>query len=328
MKKRSTFLVVTLLLMSLIISSNGLGASKKIVIKWGHSYPNAHPCNIAANKFASIVAKQSKGKIKVEIYPNGQLGSVKDNIEGAIVGTQEMSMEGSGAVSQFSPRLGIGECPYVWRDLEHMNKVMDGPIGDELKAELLKGRGLRILTTFYYGTRHLTANKPVYKLEDLKGLKLRTPQVPTLMEMGKAWGANPTPVEFGELYMALQTGVVDAQENPIPTIYSTKVYEVQKYLMLTGHVITPLFVMINERVWKSLTPTQQKIVMSAIKEARDLNNKMVNEQEESLLSKLKAAGMTIIKVDEKPFRKAAAVVPPKFEHIWGKGFYEKIVNTK
>jgi TRAP-type transport system periplasmic protein len=239
-----------------------------------------------------------------------------------------MVLIGSGGISQFSPRLGIGECPYIWRDIDHMNKVMDGTVGEEMRDELLKGRGLRILTTFYYGRRHLTANKSIMKPEEMKGFKLRTPQVPVILEMAKSWGANPTPLAIGELYLALKTGVVDGQENPIPTIDAFKFYEAQKFIMLTGHIITPLPVIINERTWRKLSPEHQKVLMDAVLEAREVNNKLTLSQEETFLGNFKKAGMTVVQPDVEAFKKASVGAREKLESVWGKGLYEKIVNVK
>jgi len=209
-----------------------------------------------------------------------------------------------------------------------MNKVMDGAVGEEMRDELLKGRGLRILTTFYYGRRHLTANKSITKPEEMKGFKLRTPQVPVILEMAKSWGANPTPLAIGELYLALKTGVVDGQENPIPTIDAFKFYEAQKFIMLTGHIITPLPVIINERTWRKLSPDHQKVLMDTVLEAREVNNKLTLSQEESLLANFKKAGMTVIQPDVEAFRKASAGAREKLDGVWGKGLYEKIVSVK
>jgi TRAP-type transport system periplasmic protein len=325
--KRSVCILVAIL-MGVGVFLGGLEFARAEVLKLGNSYPPDHPSNVAAKKMAEIVAAKTQGKLTIELYPSGQLGSDKDNVEGTIMGTQDLVLIGSGGISQFSPRLGIGECPYLWRDIDHMNKVMDGPVGEEMRDELLKGRGLRILTTFYYGRRHLTANKAITKPEEMKGFKLRTPQVPVILEMAKSWGANPTPLAIGELYLALKTGVVDGQENPIPTIDAFKFYEAQKFIMLTGHIITPLPMIINERAWRKLSPEHQKVVMDAAGEARELNNKLTLSQEESLLTNFKKAGMTVVQPDVEAFRKASAGAREKLEGVWGKGLYEKIVNTK
>ena len=325
--KRSVCILVAIL-MGVGVFLGGLEFARAEALKLGNSYPPDHPSNVAAKKMAEIVAAKTQGKLTIELYPSGQLGSDKDNVEGTIMGTQDLVLIGSGGISQFSPRLGIGECPYIWRDIDHMNKVMDGPVGDEMRDELLKGRGLRILTTFYYGRRHLTANKAITKPEEMKGFKLRTPQVPVILEMAKSWGANPTPLAIGELYLALKTGVVDGQENPIPTIDAFKFYEAQKFIMLTGHIITPLPMIINERAWRKLSPEHQRVVMDAAGEARELNNKLTLSQEESLLANFKKAGMTVIQPDVEAFRKASTGAREKLEGVWGKGLYEKIVNTK
>jgi TRAP-type transport system periplasmic protein len=313
-------------LVTCILFAAGISAAE--VLKMGNSYPPDHPSNVAAKKMAEILAAKTQGKLTMELYPSGQLGSDKDNVEGTIMGTQDLVLIGSGGISQFSPRLGIGECPYLWRDIDHMNKVLDGPVGEEMRDELLKGRGLRILTTFYYGRRHLTANKAITKPEEMKGFKLRTPQVPVILEMAKSWGANPTPLAIGELYLALKTGVVDGQENPIPTIDAFKFFEAQKFIMLTGHIITPLPMIINERAWRKLSPEYQKIVMDAAQEARELNNKLTLSQEDSFLANFKKAGMTVIQPDVEAFRKASMGAKEKLEGVWGKGLYEKIVNVK
>jgi len=319
-------------LMGLCVVSLFLGASfaqeKPVVLKFGNSYPVDHPSNVGARKMAEIVAAKTNGKLKIELYPAGQLGSDKDNIEGTIMGTQDLLLIGAGGISQYSPRLGIGECPYIWRDIDHMNKVMEGPVGDMLGEDLLKGRGLRILTVFYYGKRQLTSNKPIRTLADLKGFKLRTPQNAPIMEMAKSWGASPTPMDIKELYFALRQNVVDGQENPLPTIDGFKFFEAQKYIMLTGHIITPLPMIINEREYKRLSPEFRTIVRNAALEARDLNNKLMQEQESSLLDKFKAAGMTVIAVDAEPFRQAAQSVHITMEKVWGKGLYENIVAVK
>jgi TRAP-type C4-dicarboxylate transport system substrate-binding protein len=146
--------------------------------------------------------------------------------------------------------------------------------------------------------------------------------------MAKSWGANPTPLNIGELYLALKTGVVDGQENPIPTIDAFKFYEAQKFIMLTGHIITPLPLIINERSWRQLSPEYQKILKEAALEARELNNKLTLSQEATLLENFKKAGMTVIQPDVEAFKRASSGAREKLEGVWGKGLYEKIVNIK
>jgi TRAP-type C4-dicarboxylate transport system substrate-binding protein len=176
--------------------------------------------------------------------------------------------------------------------------------------------------------RHLTANKPVNKPEDVKGLKLRVPEVPLYLEMARAWGANPTPMAFAELYLALKQGTVDAQENPIPTINSGKFYEVQKYLILTGHIMVPQFHAISDKLWKSLSPGDQKILQDAVDEGIAFSNDLLIKQEQSLVDEFKKKGMTVITPDVEAFRKVSMTAIPKLEEKWGKGLYEKITAIR
>jgi tripartite ATP-independent transporter DctP family solute receptor len=330
MKYMKCVFVLLCLLVSGMLYAGGSGeaAAGSVNLRYGNSYPPDHPSNIASAKFAELVKERTNSKVTVSLFPGGQLGGDRDQAEGTIMGTQEMLLIGTGGISQFSPILGIGECPFIWRDVEHMGKVLESDVGKTLTADLLKNRGLRILEFFYYGTRHLTANKPVNTPADMKGFKLRTPQVPVLVAMAKSWGAEPTPMDISELYLSLKTNVVDGQENPIPTISGFKFYEAQKYLILTGHVKTPSPFIINERVFQSLLPEQQKAIVSSAKEAKGMNDKLTIEAENALLDTMKKAGMQVIEPNVEAFRKATSVVPPQFESVWGKGLYEKIISIK
>lgn len=307
-------------------SSGDSGKSNPILLRYGNSYAPDHPTNVASKKFIEIVEQKTNGKIKFNFFPGGQLGSDRAQAEGTIMGTQDMVLIGSGGISEFSPRMGIGECPFIWRDVDHMNKVLEGDIGKELTDELLTRRGLRVLTFLYYGSRNVTSYKPVKSPADMKGFRLRTPTVPILVAMARSWGAEPTPMDLGELYMALQTNVVDGQENPVPTIATNKLNEVQKYLILTRHVMTPGVLIISERKFKELGEENQKIVMEAAKEAKVLNDKLTIEREGP--EAINALKMELIQPDIEAFRRASKDVHLEFEEVWGKGLYDKIVNFK
>jgi tripartite ATP-independent transporter DctP family solute receptor len=237
-----------------------------------------------------------------------------------------MVLIGTGGISEFSPKMGIGECPFIWRDVEHMAKVLDSEAGKELTDELLRRRGLRVLSFFYYGSRNLTANKPIRTPAEMRGFKLRTPTVPVLVAMARSWGAEPTPMDLSELYLSLQTNVVDGQENPVPTIAANKFNEVQKYLILTQHVKTPAVLLISERRFQELGEANQKIILDAAKEAKALNDRLTIEAESP--EAIRKLGMEVIEPDMAAFRQTSSVVPPQFEEVWGKGLYDKIVNTR
>jgi TRAP-type C4-dicarboxylate transport system substrate-binding protein len=189
---------------------------------------------------------------------------------------------------------------------------------------------MRILGTTYYGTRHLTtSNKNVKAPADLAGFKLRVPENDVFKAMAEAWGARPTPMNFGELYLALKQGTVDGQENPLPTIKSGKFDEVQKYLVLTGHIITPRLVVVNDGFWKGLKPADQKLLQDAIDAGIQWQNAELASQEKALVESMRSGGMTVVPVDIEAFRKPVVdAVVPKFESRWGKGTYEKLQQIK
>lgn len=312
----------------LLAVSGAWAQASPLVMKWGIVLQPEHPFVLGMKKTAEIVGQKTNNGIQIQVFPSAQLGTGKDMIEAVVFGSQAMATEGAAMFSQWSPRLSIMEAPYIFRDVDHMYKVMKGPIGQEMQEELVAKRGLRSLGVLYYGVRHLTANKPVTKPEDVKGMKLRVPEVPLYLEMARAWGANPTPMAFAELYLALKQGTVDAQENPIPTINSGKFYEVQKYLILTGHIMVPQFHTISDKLWKSLSAADQKILQDAVDEGIAFSNATLIKQEQSLVDEFKAKGMQVITPDVEAFRKASMAAIPKLEEKWGKGLYEKITAVR
>lgn len=303
-------------------------ASAQVVIKWGVVLAPEHPFTLGMKKTAEIVAQKTNNRIQIQIFPGAQLGTGKDMIEATVFGSQSMVTEGAAMFSQWAPRLSIMEAPYLFRDVDHMIKAIKSPVGQEMVDELTAKRGLRSLGVVYYGVRHLTANKPVHTPEDVKGLKLRVPEVPLYLEMAKSWGANPTPMAFAELYLALKQGTVDAEENPIPTINAGKFYEVQKYLILTGHIMVPQLHVISDKVWKSLAAADQKILQEAVDEGIAYSTDMLIKQEQTQAEEFKKKGMQVITPDVAAFKKASMAVIPKMEGVWGKGLYEKLAEIR
>jgi tripartite ATP-independent transporter DctP family solute receptor len=325
--KRWKIFVVLVCLVNIVTMAE---AADKIVIKWGDVLAADHPSVMMISKVAEIVAQKSNGQIEIQSYPGGQLGGSRDMIEGVSMGTQEMVTEGAANFGQWVPSIGIVEAPYIWRGVEHLLAVMDGPIGQEMNIQLIENRGMRILGTTYYGVRNVTTtDKEIHTVADMKDFKIRVPENEIFMAMARSWGAKPTPMNFNELYLALRQKVVDGQENPSPTIDSAKFYEVQKYLILTGHIITPRLVVINEAFWQKLSEEDQKIIQEAVKEGIAYNNAEILQREKDLLAKFEAQGMTIITPDVEEFRKAVLdTVPAMFEEKWGKGLWEKIQSVK
>ncbi|MCC7216172.1 MAG: sialic acid TRAP transporter substrate-binding protein SiaP [Burkholderiales bacterium] len=304
--------------------------AQEIVLRWSDVVPATHPSVQMIERIAADVKAKSGGRIAIQAFPAGQLGSSRDTIEAVANGTQQLVTEGAANFGAWVPAISVVESPYIWRDGDHLVKAMSGPVGKAFNDELVAKRGMRILGTTYYGTRHLTTStKNVRTPADLAGFKLRVPENDVFKAMAEAWGARPTPMNFGELYLALKQGTVDGQENPLPTIKSGKFDEVQKYLVLTGHIITPRLVVVNDAFWKGLKPADQKIIQDAINAGIAWQNAELARQEKELVDSMKAGGMTVVAVDVEQFRKpVVAAVVPKFESRWGKGTYEKLQQMK
>ena len=234
-----------------------------ITIKFGHSGTKVHQYHIGATKLAELVDKYSGGKMKVEVFPDAQLGGERDLAEGTRLGTVDMAVSAAGSILPlWVPEFQVVEMPFIFRDRPHTYRVLDGPVGAELNG-LADKKGIKVLGYWEVGFRNMTNNKrPIVTPKDMQGLKIRVQQSKVYIEMMKSLGAIGTPIAFTELYSALQQGVVDGQENPIPTIRSMNYFEVQKYLSLTFHTYTPGAIMINPKLWNSLTAEQKAILQN------------------------------------------------------------------
>ena len=305
-------------------------AQQPMVMRWGDVVAGGHPQVMMIERVAADVKAKTNGRIDIQGFPNGQMGSSRDMIEAVSNGTQQLVTEGAANFGAWIPSISVTEAPFIWKNPEHLIKALNGPLLEKYNEQLIKARGMRILGAVYYGTRHLTtSNLPVKTVNDAKGLKVRVPENDVFKAMAEAWGAKPTPMNFNELYLALKTGTVDGQENPLPTIKSGKFHEVQKYIILTGHIMTPRLVVVNEAFWQKVPAADRKIVEDVLKTHMAWADSEIKKQEIALLDEFKAAGVTIIQPDVESFRKATlAVVPAKFEAKWGKGTFDSIANMQ
>src|SRR5712692_9449931 len=296
------------------------------VLRWGGVQAPGHASGQSAELAAKEVKEKTGGRIEIQGFPSGQLGGSRDMVEAVASGALTMVTEGGALIGQFLPQISIIEAPYIWKDAAHMARALSSPLMDELNKALVDKRGMRIIAVNYYGKRHVTTgNKEVRTVADMQGLKLRVPEVDTFKAMAEAWGAKPTPLNFGELYLALSQGAVDGQENPLPTIQSGKLFEVQKYLVLTGHIITPRLVIVNDAAWQKIPEADRAVVQAAIRSAAAWNDREIATQEASLAETFKKGGMIVIEPDVESFRKPVlAKLPPMFEAKWGKGLWERL----
>ena len=304
----------------------GGAAAQQVTLRWGDVVGGTHPSVQMIERIAAEVKEKSGGRIAVQGFPGGQLGGSRDMIDAVANGAQQIVTEGAANFGAWVPSISVVEAPYIWRDAAHLDRAMNGSIGESFNETLVKARGMRILGTTYYGTRHITTtSKEVRSPADMAGFKLRVPENDVFKAMAEAWGARPTPMNFGELYLALKQNVVDGQENPLPTIKSGKFDEVQKYLVLSAHIITPRLVVVNEVFWQGLSAGDRRIISDAVKNGIAWQNAELIRQEGSLVDTFKAAGMTVVTPDPKAFRDpVVAKVPKMFESKWGAGTYERI----
>ena len=265
--------------------AGGVFAQHALVMRWGDVVAGGHPQVVMMERVAAEVKAKTAGRIDIQPFPNGQIGSSRDMIEAVSNGTQQLITEGTANFGAWAPSISVTEAPFIWRDPAHLIKAMNGPLLEKYNEQLIKARGMRILTT---------SNKAVRSLDDVKGLKVRVPENDVFKAMAESWGARPTPMNFNELYLALKTGTVDAQENPLPTIKSGKFNEVQKYLILTGHVMTPRLVVVNDAFWQKVTAADRKVVEDVLKTHMAWSDEQIQKQEASMLDEFRAAGVTVI----------------------------------
>jgi tripartite ATP-independent transporter DctP family solute receptor len=303
-----------------------LNSHAALTLKLGHVQTETDLWHVGSLKFAELVDAKTNGEIKVQVYPNSTIGNDRDMAEGLQMGSVDFSLI-AGVLGNFEPSLQIMEMPYLFKNEEHLRKVIYGPVGETLLANLLKSSSIRGLSFWDRGPRHLTTNKPVNTLADIKGLKIRVPEIPPMVAAWKAMGANPTPMAWGEVYTALQQNVIDAQENPIPIIYSGKIYEVQKNLALTRHKYEYVIFVMSERTWSKLTPAQQKAVSEAAAEATQYENKLVFEKTGEILKELQANGMQVTEPDVTEWAKIAQTTHKEFAEKYGIDIYNQIIEA-
>ena len=286
-----------------LILTGGAIAQER-VLKLGHLANEQNPWNKASLKFGEELSKLTDGRIKVEVYPNDSLGNEIDLINGMQLGTADMTITGE-SLQNWAPKAALLAIPYGYSSLDDVDKVAGGEIGKEIEAEIIEKARVRPIAYFPRGPRDLTSNRPIKTPDDLKGLKLRVPNVPLFVDVWKAEGASPTPMAFSEVFTSLQNGTIDAQENPLSLIDSANFNEVQKYVNRTEHVRSWIYLTISELVWQQLSPEDQKAVMTAAKTAQDYERKLFVEDEANLEKTLKDKGMTFVDVDQAAFKAKA-----------------------
>lgn len=326
--KRTAIFILALACMIGFTASQVLAQSKVLKITTGLT--EEHPVYLANKRFGEILAAKLPGKYTVQAYANAQLGDDVRATEAVRMGTLEMVMTSSSPLTGLVPEFNVFDLPFIIPSEKAADAIFDGPVGAKLAAAL-EPKGLKLLAYYENGFRQLTNSaREVKSPADMKNLKIRTMQNPIHLEAFRAMGANPTPMPFSEVFTAMQQKTIDGQENPIPTIWLSKFYEVQKYISLTGHVYGPQIMLINKKLWDSFPAADQKIIAEAAKETaiyqRGLNRKLNTE----FVDNLKKAGNTVTVLtpaQHKAFVDACASVYATWEPKIGKALVDEFKAT-
>ena len=299
-------------------------------LKWAHVYETSEPFHKYAVWAGDEIKKRTNGRYEIQVFPASSLGKESDINQGLTLGTVDIILTGASFAGRSHPPLAITYFPFIFRDAEHQLKYANSDVFRELAKGYDEKTGNHITALTYYGARQVTSNAahPVTKPEDMKGLKIRVPDAPAYLAFPKALGANPTPIAFAEVYLALQNNTVDAQENPLPTIEAKKFYEVQKNISLTGHIVDSLLTVVSGQVWSKLSDADKKAFTEVIQEAADKTGREIIASEARLVDEFKKKGINVIAVDKNAFREAVLKTTKPSDLGYRQQDYDRIVNMK
>ena len=305
-------------------------AEAQTVLKWAHVYETPEPYHTQALWAAEEIKKRTNGRYEIQVFPASQLGKENQINEGLGLGTVDIIYTGVAFAGATHKPLAISNAPYILRDFDHWKAYRDSPLFDKLSKGYEEKTGHEVLALTYYGQRHVTANKAIEKPEDMKGMKLRVPPAPLFLMFTKSVGANATPIAFAEVYLALQQGTVDGQENPLPTVLAKKFYEVQTHVNLTGHITESLLTSVGGHVWSSLSEEDKAVFVDVLKQAASNATDAIRASEQKLADEFRKLGKTVVEPDRAAFREAAIPLhnDPESGAGWTKEEYDELQALK
>jgi tripartite ATP-independent transporter DctP family solute receptor len=297
-------------------------------LKWAHVYETSEPYHTESVWAAEEIKKRTSGRFEIQVFPASSLGKETDINQGLTLGTVDMIISGPSFAARSYPRIGIAYYPFIFRDGDHLIAYSKSDVFREMVNEFRQKTGIQITAYTYYGARHTTAQKAFTDCAGMKGIKIRVPDVPAYRATPEACGANPTPIAFAEVYLALQNGTVEAQENPLTTIEAKKFFEVQKHIMLTGHIVDGLVTQIAPHVWNRLSDADKKVFTDVTQEAAVRATAQIKKREAELVAEFRAKGLGVHNVNRQSFVDAVLKNRP----LEGLGFtrrdYDRIVAVK
>ncbi|MEI6761333.1 MAG: sialic acid TRAP transporter substrate-binding protein SiaP [Betaproteobacteria bacterium] len=299
-------------------------AQAQTKLKWAHVYETSEAYHTQSVWAAEEIKKRSNGKFDIQVFPASTLGKETDINQGLQLGTVDMIISGPSFAARSYPRFGIAYYPFIFRDGDHLLAFAKSAVFKEMVDDFRAKTGIQVTAYTYYGARHTTAQKAFTNCEGMKGIKIRVPDVPAYTATPKACGANPTPIAFAEVYLALQNGTVEAQENPLTTIEAKKFYEVQKAIMLTGHIVDGLTTQIAPHVWNKLTDAEKTMFTDVTREAAARASAEIKKREGELVEEFKKKGLQVVNVDRKSFQDAVLKNSPLESMGFTRSDFDKI----
>jgi len=302
--------------------------SAQTKLKWAHVYETSEPFHTASVWAAQEIGKRTNGRYQIDVYPASQLGKEADINQGLSLGSVDIIISGSSFAAKSYPPIGVTYYPYTFRDADHLLAYTKSDIFKELAKGYEDKTSHHIAAVTYYGVRQTSSNRPIKACADMKGLKMRVPDVPAYLAMPRACGANTAPIAFAEVYLALQNGTVEAQENPLTTIEAKKFYEVQKHIVLTGHIVDHLNTVVAGGLWKKLSDEDRKIFTDVAQEAAAKATAEIKEKEAKLVAFFKEKGLTVTEVDKNEFRDTVMKTTSFESFDYRKSDWERIQAVK
>lgn len=297
-------------------------------LKWAHVYEVSEPYHTCAVAASDLLSKATDGRYDIEVFPASSLGKEVDINEGLGLGTVDIIYTGQLFAGRSYGPIAIGGAPFMFRDFDHWDNYRNSDLFADMSKGYEEASGNHITSMTYYGQRHVTSNVEIKSPENMKGLKIRVPNAPLYMMFPLAVDANPTPIAFAEVYLALQQGTVDAQENPLPTIQAKKFYEVQKYISLTGHISDALMTIVGGPAWGAMSPEDQTALDSVLDETAVCASDQIIQKEKDLVQWFRDNGVTVNEVDRTPFREATMELHNGPDATWDQATYDRLQAIK
>ena len=325
-----SFLVVPMLILGLVAcndseEASGSKSGETITWKMGHLSNTDHQWHKTAEKFAELVDEKTDGKLNIEIYPNEQLGSETEVLNSIEAGTVDMTISGE-TMQNWAPEAALMAVPYAFKGEDHLKRVVEGEIGDDIEKSIKEKVGVTPLYYHMRAPRNLTSSKPISTPADLDGFKMRVPNVPLFMDAWEAAGARPQVMAFSEVFTGLQQGVIDGQENPVDLIQSAGFSEVQDYVNVTEHVYSWIYVVVGNKQLEALDKETQEAVKEAAAEAQEYGMKLYKSETEKITQQLKDEGMKFNEVDQDAFAEAMRPAVEKSLNKEQLDLYNRIVE--